>query len=38
VIAYRKEGRRLLEEARLTAATFVPLVGEHGAPEKRSPG
>jgi protein-L-isoaspartate(D-aspartate) O-methyltransferase len=30
VIAYRKEGGRLMEEARLTPATFVPLVGEHG--------
>jgi protein-L-isoaspartate(D-aspartate) O-methyltransferase len=33
VIAYRKEGVRLLEEARLTPASFVPLVGEHGLPE-----
>lgn len=35
VIAYRKEEGRLVEEIRLTAATFVPLVGEHGLPEER---
>jgi len=34
VIAYRKEGGRLVEEDRLTPATFVPLVGEHGVPEE----
>jgi protein-L-isoaspartate(D-aspartate) O-methyltransferase len=33
VIAYRKEGGRLVEEERLTAAFFVRLVGEHGLPE-----
>jgi protein-L-isoaspartate(D-aspartate) O-methyltransferase len=38
VIAYRKEGGRLLEEARLTAATFVRLVGEHGLPENHPLG
>lgn len=36
VIAYRKEGGRLVEQSRLTPATFVPLVGEHGLPEDRS--
>jgi protein-L-isoaspartate(D-aspartate) O-methyltransferase len=36
VIAYRKAGGRLVEEARLTPATFVPLVGEHGLPEETS--
>jgi protein-L-isoaspartate(D-aspartate) O-methyltransferase len=35
VIAYRKEAGRLLEEARLTPASFVPLVGEHGLPDSR---
>jgi protein-L-isoaspartate(D-aspartate) O-methyltransferase len=38
VIAYRKEGGRLVEEARLTPASFVPLVGEHGLPEEPSRG
>jgi protein-L-isoaspartate(D-aspartate) O-methyltransferase len=38
VIAYRKAVGRLVEEARLTPATFVPLVGEHGLPEDRSHG
>ena len=33
VIGYRKEGGRLVEEARLTPASFVPLVGEHGLAE-----
>jgi protein-L-isoaspartate(D-aspartate) O-methyltransferase len=33
VIAYRKEADGLVEEARLTPASFVPLVGEHGLPE-----
>jgi protein-L-isoaspartate(D-aspartate) O-methyltransferase len=36
VIAYRKRGGRLVEEARLTPASFVPLVGEYGLPEERS--
>ncbi|MGH2650019.1 MAG: protein-L-isoaspartate(D-aspartate) O-methyltransferase [Actinomycetota bacterium] len=36
VIAYRKRGGRLVEEARLTRASFVPLVGEYGLPEQRS--
>jgi protein-L-isoaspartate(D-aspartate) O-methyltransferase len=36
VIAYRKRGGRLVEEARLTPASFVPLVGEYGIPEERS--
>jgi hypothetical protein len=35
VIAYRKRGGRLVEEARLTPASFVPLVGEYGLPEER---
>jgi protein-L-isoaspartate(D-aspartate) O-methyltransferase len=35
VIAYRKEAGRLVEEARLTPASFVQLVGEHGFPENR---
>ena len=35
VISYRKEGGELLEEARLTPASFVPLVGEHGLSEER---
>lgn len=34
VIAYRKQGGRLVEEDRLTPATFVPLVGEHGLSEE----
>ena len=34
VTAYRKQGSRLVEEARLTPASFVPLVGEHGLPEE----
>lgn len=34
VIAYRKDAGRLIEEARLTPASFVPLVGEHGLPER----
>lgn len=34
VIAYRKEGGRLVEEARLTPASFVPLVGRHGLLEE----
>jgi protein-L-isoaspartate(D-aspartate) O-methyltransferase len=34
VIAFRKEGGCLVEQARLTPATFVPLVGEHGLPEE----
>lgn len=38
VIAYRKDQGRLVEKARLTPATFVPLVGEHGLPEDRSHG
>jgi len=38
VIAYRKGGGRLVEEAQLTPASFVPLVGEHGLPEERSRG
>jgi protein-L-isoaspartate(D-aspartate) O-methyltransferase len=38
VIAYRKEGGQLVEETRLTPATFVPLVGEHGLAEERSQG
>ena len=38
VIAYRKEGGRLAEEAQLTPASFVPLVGEHGLREERSRG
>jgi protein-L-isoaspartate(D-aspartate) O-methyltransferase len=35
VIAYRKRGGRLVEEARLTPASFVPLVGEYGLPGER---
>lgn len=35
VIAYRKQEGRLVEEARLTPASFVRLVGEHGLPEER---
>jgi protein-L-isoaspartate(D-aspartate) O-methyltransferase len=31
VTAYRKEGDRLVEEARVTGAFFVPLVGRYGA-------
>jgi protein-L-isoaspartate(D-aspartate) O-methyltransferase len=38
VIAYQREGGRLVEEARLTPASFVPLVGEHGLPEEPFPG
>lgn len=34
VIAYRKEQGGLIEVARLTPASFVPLVGEHGLPER----
>lgn len=33
VMAYRKHRGGLVEEARLTPASFVPLVGEHGLPE-----
>lgn len=36
VIAYRKRGGRLVVQARLTSASFVPLVGEYGLPEQRS--
>jgi protein-L-isoaspartate(D-aspartate) O-methyltransferase len=32
VIAYTKERGRLVEKARLTPASFVPLVGVHGLP------
>ena len=38
VIAYRKEGGRLVERSRLTLASFVPLVGEHGLPTRPSSG
>lgn len=38
VIAYRKDAGRLIEEARLTPASFVPLVGEHGLPERNRQG
>lgn len=34
VIAYRKRTGRLVEEERLTPASFVPLVGEHGLPDE----
>jgi protein-L-isoaspartate(D-aspartate) O-methyltransferase len=33
VVAFRKAGGRLVEEARLVPAHFVRLVGEHGLPE-----
>ncbi|MGH2571915.1 MAG: protein-L-isoaspartate(D-aspartate) O-methyltransferase [Actinomycetota bacterium] len=33
VVAFRKEGAGLVQEARLTGAYFVPLVGRHGLPE-----
>lgn len=32
VTAFRKEGRRLVEESRLVHAYFVPLIGEYGLP------
>jgi protein-L-isoaspartate(D-aspartate) O-methyltransferase len=35
VMAYRKEEGRLAEEARLTPASFVPLIGEHGLSHDR---
>lgn len=34
VIVYRKERARLVEDARLIPASFVPLVGEHGLLEE----
>lgn len=33
VIAFRKEGGRLVEESRLVPAYFVPLVGQFGLPD-----
>lgn len=33
VVAFRKRGVGLVQEARLTGAYFVPLVGRHGLPE-----
>ncbi len=37
VTAFHKEGDRLVKDAQLTPASFVPLVGGHGVPE-REPG
>lgn len=34
VTAFHKEGDRLVADAQLTPACFVPLVGTHGAPER----
>jgi protein-L-isoaspartate(D-aspartate) O-methyltransferase len=34
VVAFRKDGGLLVEEARLVPAHFVRLVGEHGLPEE----
>jgi protein-L-isoaspartate(D-aspartate) O-methyltransferase len=36
VTAFRKEGGRLITDARLTPAYFVPLVGTHGAPNHQA--
>jgi protein-L-isoaspartate(D-aspartate) O-methyltransferase len=33
VVAFRKRGTGLVQEARLTGAYFVPLVGRHGLPD-----
>lgn len=33
VVAFRKRGPGLVQEARLTRAYFVPLVGRHGLPQ-----
>ena len=33
VVAFRKEGGRLVEDARLVPAHFVPLIGRHGLPD-----
>ena len=37
VIAFRKTGDRLLEQERLTPASFVRLIGAHGLPEWTCP-
>lgn len=34
VVAFRKEGGRLVEEEQLTDAFFVRLIGEHGLPDE----
>jgi protein-L-isoaspartate(D-aspartate) O-methyltransferase len=38
VTCFRKEGERLVREASIVPACFVPLVGEHGVAGRRTPG